>query len=283
MSKSLSITVYPSSLDGEYLTVSDAMRQVLDIVETLERIEGADAGAKRIVWRLTEAHTNSPPFTVTVAAFSSDPVISVEMEAGRVASIFSENVGELLQGDIPSGFDSDLGAPLRRAFKRNLNGVGRTDIKIDAGETLQVVPSTAQAAVAALDQIEVVEQGAAIALRRTEYGTVEAEVVGLTRWNGKPALVVQHRLSGMKVTCVLAKELAGQVGPAHRWIEAWEAGSRVLISGALHYGDDGNLRRIDAETVVSVPYTDVSLSELRGIDILEGRTVAEHLRLVRGG
>src|SRR5680860_220187 len=120
MSKSLSITVHPSALNGEFLTVSDAMRQVLDLVETVERIEGAADGQRQIVWRLTEAHTNSPPFTVTASAFSLDPVVSVGIEAERVTSLFAASMDSLLHGNPPDWFDADLIAPLRRVLKLSL-------------------------------------------------------------------------------------------------------------------------------------------------------------------
>ena len=282
MQKSLSITVHPSALGGEYLTVSDAMRQVLDFVEALERIEGADASSQKIIWRLTEAHTNSPPFTVTLSAFSSDPVVSVAIEAERVASLFVAGIDSLLHGTVPDWLDSDLSAPLKRAFKRNMNGVGQTEIDVDGIDALSVVPATAQAALTGLERIVSDEREAGLALRRTEHGAIEADVIGITRWNDKPALIIQERLSGDRLTCVLTDELALELGPAHRWNEAWDSG-RVLISGALHYDDDGSLKRVNAERLEARPYTEVSLADLREIDLLRGRTVAEHIRRIRSG
>ena len=73
MSKSISITVHPSDFSGEFLTVADALHQVLDMIGTLEGIEAGDKAERKIVWRLTEAHTNSPPFTLTAEAFPRDP------------------------------------------------------------------------------------------------------------------------------------------------------------------------------------------------------------------
>jgi hypothetical protein len=163
-----------------------------------------------------------------------------------------------------------------------VNGVGRTAIEVDGKDALNVIPAGAHAALSVIDEARTLERGAAIALRRTEFGAVEAEVAGLTRWNDKRALIIAERLSGNKITCVLSGELADRLGPEHRWSEAWDGG-RVLITGALHYGDDGVLKRVTAESLEPRPYTDVSLASLRDIDILQGKSVAEHIRRIRGG
>lgn len=60
------------------------MRQVLDLIEALDRSDAQSEGSAQIVWRLTEAHTNSPPFTVTAEAFPVDPAVSVTLAAQRI-------------------------------------------------------------------------------------------------------------------------------------------------------------------------------------------------------
>ena len=282
MAKSLSITVHPSALGAEYLTVSDAMRQVLDVVEVLERSETAEATDRQIVWRLTEAHTNSPPFTVTVEAFPMSPGISIGFEATRVTALFADSFRTLLEGCRPTWIDSGAVSPLKRALQRNLNGVGRTEIVVDGGEPLNVVPSNARTAVVALERFELEMAATAVDYRRTEFGAVEVEVCGIARWNEKPALVTIDRLSREKVTCVLGAELAERLGPNHRWDEAWD-GRRLLVTGALHFGTDGSLKRIDADDAENLPWTDVNLTDIEDIDILQGRTVSQHLDLIRGG
>lgn len=282
MSKSLSITVHPSAIGAEYLSVSDAMHQILDVIEALEKAETGGGGKRQIVWRLTEAHTNSPPFTVTAEAFPVDPVVSINLEAARVVTAFSRGVKELLEGRKPEWLSADVMQPLKRALLRNMNGVGRTEVNIDDQEPFNVVPSNARTAVVTLERLELDLAEAVVDYSRTEFGSVEVEVQGITRWNGKPALTVTERLSREKVTCVLTPELANKLGPTHKWGEAWE-GQRLLVSGALHYSPDSSLKRIDAEEAEDMPWTDVSISDLQCIDILQGRSVSEHLRLSRGG
>lgn len=281
MATSLSITVHPSGIDAEYLSVSDAMRQVLDFVESLIQTETVESGGRQIIWRLTEAHTNSPPFTVTAEAFSADPTVFVGLKASRVSEIFSGGLKQLLDGNCPDWVDAEIAAPLKRVFQRNLNGVGRTEVVFDRDERLDILPQGAKIAVLALERRDLAAEADAPDLRRTEYGAAEVEVCGIMRWNDKPALSVIDRLSGNRIACVLGEELAEQLGPSHRWEEAWD-GRRLLVSGQLHYGSEGDLKRIDAEAAEEMPWTDVSLSDLRGIDILQGRSVREHLEIMRG-
>lgn len=280
MAKALSITVHPAPLSGEYLTVADAMRQVLDIVEGLESAEATD-GNRQIVWRLTEAHTNSPPFTIVAEPYPVHPSLSVALEANRVASEFSRTIGELLNGRAPDWLEKDFVRPVRRALERNLNGVGKTEIAIEGEAPLSIVPQTAKAAVVALDRLGLDQEAAHRDWSRTEFGTVEGEVLSLTRWNGKPALIIAERLSNEKFTGVLDAELADRIGGEHTWREAWE-GRRVFVSGALHYNAESVLKRADVSDLVDVGWTDVDLADLRKLDLLNGRTVSEHIHLIRG-
>jgi hypothetical protein len=281
MAKALTITVHPAPLSGEYLTVADAMRQVLDIVEALEQTETSQGGARQIVWRLTDAHTNSPPFTVVAEPYPTHPSLSVSLEANRLASSFVGEIRNLLHGDVPEGIDLDAGKLVRRALERNLNGIGKTEIQLADEPPVSIVPQSAKAALIALDRLQIEREAARVDWSRTEYGSVEGEVLGLTRWNGRPAVVIRERLSGETFTGVLSAELAEKVGAAHTWIEAW-AERRVLVTGALHFNADSVLKRADLEDLQGLEWTDVPLIEARKVDLLEGRSVREHLDAVRG-
>lgn len=273
MAKSVSITVYPSDLTGEYLTVSDAMRQVLDMIGALESMEAGDNAERKIVWRLTEAHTNSPPFTITAEAFSKDPEVSVTLEASRVTKLYAVAINSVLAGERPEWLESEPGKQLQRALKRNLNGVGHTDVFIDDEEPIIIVPTTARIGLAAL---ELPDDSSDFELERAEFGSVEGRVIGLTKYYSSPALVFQERLSGDKVVCVLSAQLAAQIGPSHQWAEAWE-GEQLRIAGKLIYTKDGSLKRINAAHYEEIKWSDISVADLRGVELLQGRTVQEHI------
>jgi hypothetical protein len=76
---------------------------------------------------------------------------------------------------------------------------------------------------------------------------------------------------------VLAPELAEHLGPENKWSDAWE-GSHLLVSGELFYGVDGKLKRINAiySEKVAVPEK-ISLKELQKADVLQDRTIQEHI------
>lgn len=282
MAKSLSITVYPSALEAEYLSVSDAMNQVLDLIDAIGALESSSTGQRQIVWRLVEAHTNSPPFTITAEAYSANPTVSVGIEAERVAAAFCNNLETLLSGSASQWVDPDFVPPLKRALDRNLNGVSRTSVRVEGHTPIEIVPTTAMAAVVAIERIHLAEQIAEVDYRHTEFGSIEAMVFGLGRWNDKPALIVVDRLSSQRITCVLSDDLVRQLGPSHSWEEIW-SDKRLLVEGALHYGQDGNLKRIDADYIEECPWADVSLADLEGIDLLNGMTVNDRLNSIREG
>lgn len=249
------------------------MHQVLDMIGALESMEAADSAERKIVWRLTEAHTNSPPFTVTAEAFPKDPQVSVALEADRVTKLYAVAVETVLSGERPEWLESEPGKQLRRALKRNLDGVGHTDIMIEGQSPIIIVPTTARLGLAALEPINEENE---FELERTEFGSIEGQVIGLTKYYSSPALVFQERLSRKKVVCVLSQKLAAEIGPTHQWAEAWE-GQRLRIAGKLIYGKDGGLKRINATHHEEVQWSDISVADLRGIDVLQGRTVHEHI------
>ena len=280
MAKTFSVTVYPDPLSGEFLTVSDALNQVLDMIEALELSESTKQSERKIVWRLTKAHTNSPPFTLVAEPYPLLPDMSVVLEAGRVSNILSNDLKELLDGNI-GGVVLDAMPAIRRVIDRNLQTITRTEISIDGEVPFSIRPQNAKTAKAAIERADIVLRDARPDWKRTEFGTVEGEIAGLTRWNGKPALDVIDRLSETKFTCVLSDELSEKIGPNHNWSEVWE-GRRVYLTGALHYGSDGELKRADINEFEEVPFTDVSINDLKSFDVLQGRTMNEHLDDLRG-
>lgn len=279
--KTLSITVHPAPLHGEYMTVADAMRQVLDFIEALEKTETLDGGDAQIVWRLTKAHTNSPPLTVVAEAFSKNPTVSISMEAGRVSGMFASTLLSLSTGQEPEWFDVSLGKTLRRAFERNTNGIGLTEVQIGDEPAINIAPQEARLGLVVMDRIELDEAAGHEDWRRTEYGSFEGQIHSILQWSGRPAVVLIDRLSGQKVTCLLQKDVADRMGPQHSWQEAWE-GHRLVVTGALHYSAESVLKRADVFDIDVVPWTDVKLTDLTGVNLLEGRSVRNHLDRLRG-
>ena len=261
-------------MSGEYLTVADAMKQVLDLVSALEEVEAEGEAQRSIVWRLVDAHTNSPPFTIVAEAFPKDPQVSVAIEANRVLHAYSIAVASLLDGERPRWLPSSAANHLKRAFKRNLNGIGHTDVVVNDEPVASIVPARAAIAVETLERSEKIER---TDYSRTEFGSIEGQVIGLTRWYSSPALIFQERLSSAKVMCVLDAGLAEAVGPAHNWAEAWN-GRDLRVSGEIFYAPDGLPKRVRAVAIEQIEWTNVPVARLQEIDgFLGDRSVQEHL------
>lgn len=271
--KSISITVHPSNGNAEFLTVNDALRQVLDMIEALEEIEINHERCRNIVWRLTDAHTNSPPFSVTAEAFPTSPEVSFVQEAGRVLAHAKEDVTRLMAGDWPTGLGLSAEKSLSRIFERNLKGISYTDVQIDGQPAFTIAPTKARVALEAIQRHESTAQQDD---QRTEYGTVEGQVTGLTKHYSDPALLLRERLSGKPVTCVLCPALAEEIGPEHSWREAWQ-GEMYRFSGELVYGKDGALKKVRATYHEKIAWKDIPLEKFQSTDLVGSRSIREHL------
>ena len=281
MAEILAITVHPSALGESDLTVADAMRQVLDMIELVERadqVEGSEDA--RVIWRLKRASTNSP-FTVEAEGWSSDPAISIDMRAARAKRTARDAIAGLLNADAPPEWMD--GAAMRiakRLFERNLNGIGQTDLRM-GDEPIQIFPALAQVGVISLEKALIDEKLSSPNLCRTEFGSFEGDIIAATRHYQSPALIIRERLTGDRITCVLSPEVARQVGPAHSWTEIW-AGRRVMVGGALHYNAEGQIAKADVDALTPVDERIVDLREIRDLDITGGLSPSDFLNLIRG-
>ena len=82
------------------------------------------------------------------------------------------------------------------------------------------------------------------------------------------------------MTCVLTAEAAKKIGDRQSLNVVWE-GQRILVHGALHYGPDGRITKIDAEDFERILNQYVDLNEIRALDITNGLSPNEHLSILR--
>lgn len=281
MTGSVEITIHPSMAESELLAVGDALRQVLDFVELLEQLEDPVLENRRIVWRLAQAYTNSPPLTVRASPSPRTPDSPIFLEAEQVADLASGALTSLVQGIKPEWLEAKPSATLHRIFERNQQGLGQTDIKLGNGSPISLLPKHARIASLALEHEPVEEEMKRPEQGQTEFGSIEGKVCGLTRWRSRPALQVIERLSDQKVTCVLSDEIAQKMGLDHTWSEVWN-GRYLSLRGKLLYNPDRSIQRAEIESAKDLEWSTVELCELEGADILQGRSVTEHLRRLWG-
>lgn len=273
MNNSIAITIHPSpSSDAEYLSVSDALLQVLDAVHALEDVEGSADKDRDIVWRLVEAHTNSPPFTVVLEPFGKDPEIPIDRTANLVTERYLEALAELMTGRVPQWIIGKSKS-FEKLFKRNIDSVGFTDISVPDHRNVTISPSAANRAVNALENLV---RKSALDLSRTEYGSVEGTVTGIVNHNGKPALNIVESFSGNKVKCTIPDDLAEQIGPDRVWSDVWTS-KDVRIRGEISYANDGRIKIIKAMDISDIQWSEIPLSALEKVDLLQGKAVRKHL------
>lgn len=275
------MTMYPALQAGKYLTVSDALNQVLDLIAALELSETPTASERQVAWCLTEAYTNSPPFTIVMEPYPVHADHSISPRVDHVVDLFASEFRSLLEGDASRLALSDARTSFERILDRNLDGIERTDIQIDNDEPITVDQISADKARSAIARFGIDSEIAEPDWQRTEMGSVEGEICGLTKSRGKPALEIVERLSEKRFTCTLTDDLSKEIGPDHRWSEVWE-GRLVSVTGTLHYNSAGELKRADIEYMQEIEWADIPQSRLQDVDILEGRTLSEHLNLLRG-
>ncbi|MCK5845749.1 MAG: hypothetical protein KAG97_13635, partial [Victivallales bacterium] len=234
MAERVTIRIEPSDLESDTLSVSDAMRQVLDFVELLHAVD-EDHGGKNIVWRLVSASMNSP-FEVVAEAASRDPSIVVSVEASRTKKIVSETLLALTEaGEVPTWVEPDYKPILERMFERNSKSIGETRFGLsDKVGPIVVNQPKARRAALLIEQDRITTALKVEDKTRTEYGSIEGDVIENITHYGSPAITLRHRLSGLPVRCVLSVELAKKIGPSHSWWETWN-GNRVIVTGELHF------------------------------------------------
>ena len=278
--KKLTITIHPNPLSGEYLSVKDAFCQITDLISTLEISESKEPENRQIVWRLTEAYTNSPPFTIVSVPYPVSDDQSVDNETDRVVGVFVSGLRSLLAGEPSKHMIEDALEPMVRLLQRNLNGVSTTDIRFADDNIISIQPQSARLAKRTIELAVLEAEASKPDLQRTEFGTATGEIVGISRWYRKPAMIINERLSEERFICVLGDELSKKIGPLHHWREVWE-GRQVNVSGALHFDTNGTLKRADIYHLEEINWSDVSLADLRDIDVLRGSRVAEHIKKIR--
>ena len=264
MAETIIITVHPSPDGDGHLTVDDAMKQVLDLVELVGKADSDEAADSiKVVWRLAKASADSP-FNVWAESSSSDPSVSVDFRASRQKEQFKKGMNGLISnGSRPTWMNVGALKIAKRVFERNLNGIAQTNVSTaDADDPLQITPSRARRAAIHIAQFELDDRLSEPDFSRTEFGSAEGRIVAAATYYSKPALVIKERLAGNRVTAVLSDELAEEIGYHHSLKDIWQ-GRRVLLGGSLYYDKDSNLTKVDAETLQLVGGELMELNEIR--------------------
>lgn len=277
MSERITIVIEPSDDHGGFLTVQDAMRQVLDFIEVATSAAKDDARLK-FEWRLISATTNSP-FTTVAEAVSTDPEWPDVDNDARVAkaAVAAAFASILEAGTVPDWFDEADEGRVRDLLRRNTNGIAKTIIALNDNDAPLVIVE--RRARAALERIGL--RAAEAVLLEPDYsgeelGAVEGNVLEATTHYGKPALRIRDRLSRQKVLCVFEPSVADDIGGEYRWQEVWR-GQRVVISGRLKRARNGLVTFVSAEQIRKIAPPELRPGDLVDRNFTGGRGAREYL------
>ena len=246
----------------------------------VEIIEEWRTNEQHIVWCLTDAHTSSPPITMVAEPFSKEPDESVASIAESVSHEFNFEFQNLLAGKPSTAMADDKQKVIHKILDRNMNGIGRTIVHFGENEPIQIRPQSAQKAKTAIALLKIKADEQKTDWERIEHGTAQGEFNRITTWYGKPAIEIIERLSQKKIICTLSDKLSKDIGSQHQWDEIWEK-APVNVTGQLYYNSEGTLHRVDIQQIEKFEWANIPLSDLKKINILEGRSPREHLELIR--
>jgi len=284
LGKRIKFKITPSESVANLLTVEEAMQQILDYVSILKGADDSlDDKENRIVWKLVEATTNSP-FTLTVEAYATDANVSVDARANEVTQIFRRGMESVItKGEIPAWLEKKtlMGTPLQNVLKRNMNGIGRTDIELgDNIRPIMISHRTADTGIKNIALSELKEETQDFT--HVAYGTIEGQIRNVNTYYNKPSFTIQDRLTNQEARCVVQSDLAVKIGPEHTLEEVW-GNQRVIVEGNISYNRDGDIVNIDAVDVRIVHAESIRAESFLDPNYTGGKAVSAYLEDLREG
>lgn len=265
----ISVTIHPDKSEGSYLTATDALNQILDLIKVFDLIESGRSKVKDITWKLADVHFNSPPFTCELEPQIEEQTLPEDLTShiDFIAERFQREWFNITSNDPKPLAAKPMMRLLDRVLQRNLNGISETEIKITE-EPIVIDNVVAEYARKSLRDISTRPFP-------REFGLIQGTIHSLTKWrNNRPALEIIDRVSGAKVKCVLNNIASEEIGKVHNWHEVW-AGRHVDVNGTFYYTRSGNLSRVEVESIEATNWTSLDVDDLDEIDIAQGRSVAD--------
>ena len=274
--QAVTITLQSSIGEEGPLKVQDSLRQVIDFFELLS-MAGESQEEKSIGWILHTISKTSP-LTATGEPVALRPDVSADVVASHAKEALAQAFVALSRGnDAPPWMAHHARERAREFLYRNMNGLGRTDIQFDEdAPVVSINERTARTAVAVLDRAELQVAVLEADLSRSEYGSVEGQIVEATTYHGRPAIRFQEHLTDAFVMCVFSQELGDRIGEQHNWVEIW-SGQRVLVAGQLFYRKDGAVNRIHAADMQTVRPDPISVRDIADPGFTNGLSPVEHI------
>lgn len=281
MEKRVKITIAPSGSGSDLLTVDDAMQQVLDYFDLFRAADKSLDEKETIVWRLANVTTNIP-LTVEAEPHVTDPNLNIE-EVDKRASVvvkrfYEGMVAVLHKKDIPAWIENDK--HIKSILKRNLNGIGRTDI--DLGGNYEPLVISPKIATDAYENLNKRKHKKGEALYRNHYGSVEGTIWSVGHYYDKPCFDLRPRQGGANIRCIVSDEVVEEIGTTHSIIEVWK-NMRVFVEGLISYNLHGEAESMQVKTITGIREKDISLNEIYDPEFTGELSVGEYQEKLRAG
>lgn len=273
------VTVEPTAAHPDVLDVQDAMRQVLDFFELLS----GDQDKQTLVWNLVFASTNSP-FTAEGEAVSLKPDVDITVVARAEKALVAESLEALSQGRRPARrLGKQREETAKRLFRRNLNGVGRTQVAL--GPQVPTITVTPAVAKVAIDTLEAATTNLDLLPRwreREEIGSIEGALIDVGTDYHQPAIRVLERKSGKEVWCRVDPSLRESIAREASFLDVWE-NRRVIVRGRVRFDEHGQIIRVHARSIETISPREMTVHDIRDTQFTNGMNTAEYIERLREG
>ena len=275
MAERMTVIIAPQG-GQENLTVEDAMRQVLSVFELLSY--NNNQSGQEVVWKLVEAKTNSPPFSVTAEARSIVPGVNIDQIAKAQKEEFTHSLSEFRNGRTPDRWqDYQAQVIVKDLFERLTHGVN-TQIYVDSN-TAPILLTEADGRIAENNLVAFVTPEYE-SKTKSQMGSLDGVLCEVTTHYGKPAIVIQERKSRQRIICTISDELS--VAHQATFEDVWKH-HRVVVRGLITYGKSGNIKSVSANIVSLREERSVEVQEIRDSNFTNGLSAIEYLNKIREG
>lgn len=276
----VTLVVRPAASHPAILSVQDAMQQVLDFFDLLL----PDEQGSGLVWNLSLATTNSP-LTVVGVATSFDPAVDISMIARTQRQAVAEQLHAFISGARQTRkLSVKRRNAYRRLFKRNTNGIGRTEATLDVFESpIFITPTIAEAGIAAISADEREFDALLMDNRgREEFGSIEGCLLDVGTEYNQPAILIRERRTNDEIWCRVDPELKHNISNKTTFEDVWDR-KRVIVRGRIRYNESGCITRVWAVSVTPVAHRNMTLHDIKDTNFTGSLSITEYLDKLREG
>ena len=253
------------------------MQQVMDFFDLL-----TDQNNSSVVWNLTFASTNSPftaegvPVDLRTQA-GAFGLISPHLEAVE-RGLRKLEAGEPLYDDFPR----EKREVAVKMLKRNLNGIGRTEIDL-GDDVISIVPRTANRALEVIQPVgDQVHDYLFRSFACKEVGSIEGRIIDLGTDHNQPSVKLREQRTGREIQCRVSEEARAAIERSLTAGDVWQH-RRVRVRGVLSYDASGKVLRLYEGSLAYIDPPSVQVDDLKDESFTDGLPAHEYLERLREG